>query len=106
MKTECTTSSMTFSSLGSQKVQADFDGGQITSDAGALLLREVDRRIGLTQALADVIPDPRHPALTLHGQQTMLAQRIIGIACGYEDLNDHQTLRNDPCFQVLSGQVD
>jgi len=95
---------MTFSSLGSQKVQADFDGGQITSDAGALLLREVDRRIGLTQALADVIPDPRHPALTLHGQQTMLAQRIIGIACGYEDLNDHQTLRNDPCFQVLSGQ--
>jgi hypothetical protein len=95
---------MTFSSLGSQKVQADFDGGQITSDAGALLLREVDRRIGLTQALADVIPDPRHPALTLHAQQTMLAQRILGIACGYEDLNDHQTLRNDPCFQILSDR--
>jgi len=104
MKTEGTPSSMTLSSLGSQKVQADFDGGQITRDAGAILPREVDRRIGLTQALADVIPDPRHPALTLHGQQTRLAQRILGIACGEEDLNDHQTLRNDPCFQILSGR--
>ena len=93
---------MFFSNLFSQKVQADFDGGAITSDAGALLLREVDKRIGLTQALADVIPDPRHPALTLHSQPSMPAQRIIAMACGYEDLNDHQTLRDDPCFQVLS----
>ena len=104
MKTQCNRQTMFLSNLFSQKIQADFDGGAITSDAGALLLREVDKRIGLTQALADVIPDPRHPALTLHSQPSMLAQRIIAMACGYEDLNDHQTLRDDPCFQVLSDR--
>jgi hypothetical protein len=104
MKTECTTDTVTFSSLGSQKVQADFGGGAITSDAGALLLREVDRGIGLTQALADCIPDPRNPALILHHQDTMLTQRVLALTCGYEDLNDHQTLRNDPCFQILSDR--
>lgn len=97
---------MPFSSLGSQKVQADFGGGAITSDAGALLLREVDRRIGLTRALAECIPDPRNPALVLHQQETMPAQRVLALACGYEDINDHQTLRNDPCFQILSDDCD
>jgi hypothetical protein len=75
------------------------------TDAGALLLREVDRQIGLTRALADCIPDPRNPALFLHQQSTMLTQRVLGPACGYEDLNDHQTLRNDPCFQILSDRL-
>jgi hypothetical protein len=104
MKTECTLEPMVFSNLFSQKVQADFDGGAITSDAGALLLRELDQRMGLTEAMAACIPDPRNPALTVHQQRTMLAQRVLGIACGYEDLNDHQTLRNDPCFQVVSNR--
>jgi len=105
MKTQCTPEPMLFSSLYSQKVQADFDGGAITSDAGALLLREVDRRIGLVDALNACIPDPRNPLLTIHAQRAMLAQRIFALACGYEDLNDHQTLRTDPCFQVLAGKL-
>jgi hypothetical protein len=103
-KTECTHEPMLFSSLFSQTVQAEFNGGAITSDAGALLLRELDQRMGLTERMAACIPDPRNPALTTHQQRTMLAQRVLAIACGYEDLNDHQTLRTDPCFQVLSNR--
>jgi hypothetical protein len=95
---------MTFSSLGSQKVQADFDGGVITSDAGGLLLREVDRHIGLIDTLNHGLADPRDPRYTVHGQRSMLAQRIFGLAQGYEDLNDHQTLRHDPCWKVLADR--
>jgi hypothetical protein len=83
-------------------VTADFGGGAITSDAGALLLREVDRKLGLIDALCDVIPDPRNPALIIHRQRTLLAQRILAIALGDEDLNDHQRLRDDPLMQVIT----
>lgn len=103
--TECNRTSIPFSSLGRKHVVADFAGGTLTSDAGGLLLREVDRRLGLTQALADVIPDPREPLLTVHEQRTMIAQRLFGIALGYEDLNDHQTLRNDPLLQTLTEKA-
>jgi hypothetical protein len=103
--TQCNPNPIEFSSLGRKKVVADFAGGTLTSDAGALLLREVDQKIGLIDALNACIPDPRHPALTVHDQRTMLAQRILGIACGYEDLNDHQTLRNDPIFQALAERA-
>lgn len=99
--TECNRTSLGFSSLFRRKISADFAGGQLTSDAGGLLLREVDRRIGLTKALADCIVDPRNPEKIVHDVQVMLAQRIGGIALGYEDLNDHDTLRNDPVMQVL-----
>lgn len=100
--TDCTTNQLVFSSLGRKKIQADFKGGQLTSDAGALLLREVDKRLGLVDAINNCIPDPRNPFYTVHAQRTMLAQRILGIALGYEDLNDHQSLREDPLFQILS----
>ncbi len=100
--TECNAQSLLFSSLKSQKVVADFGGGHLTSDAGGLLLREADRKLKLTCRLADGIPDPRNPVLTVHEQRTMLAQRIFGIALGYEDLNDHDTLRNDPLFALLA----
>jgi len=100
--TDCTTNQLVFSSLGRKKIQADFKGGHLTSDAGALLLREVDKRLGLVDAINNCIPDPRHPFYTVHSQRTMLAQRILGIALGYEDLNDHQSLREDPLFQILS----
>ena len=100
--TDCTTNQLVFSSLGRKKIQADFNGGHLTSDAGALLLREVDKRLGLIDAINNCIPDPRNPFFTVHSQRTMLAQRILGIALGYEDLNDHQSLRQDPLFQVLS----
>ena len=102
--TECTRQPLLFSSLGRQKIVADFDGGQLTSDAGALLLREVDRRIGLTRALADCIADPRDPAKIRHDLRRMLIQRILGMALGYEDLNDHQILRDDPLMAVLADQ--
>jgi len=100
--TECNRQALLFSSLGSKKIQADFRGGSLTSDAGGLLLREVDQRLGLLDAIHGCIPDPRDPSYTVHHQKTMLAQRIFGIALGYEDLNDHQTLRADPLFQILS----
>ena len=103
--TECTSEPLQFSSLNGKKIQADFDGGTITSDAGALLLRQVDKRIGLVDAINECIPDPRHPVLTQHSQRSMLAQRIFGIAQGYEDLNDHQTLRDDPLFQVATDRT-
>jgi hypothetical protein len=100
--TDCTTQPLLFSSIGSKKIQADFKGGSLTSDAGAALLREVDKRLGLIDAINRCIPDPRHPFFIVHDQKTMLAQRIFGIALGYEDLNDHQSLREDPLFQIIS----
>jgi len=99
--TDCITEPLLFSSLKRQNIQADFRGGRLTSDGGAVLLREVDRWMGLIDAINACIPDSRHPVFTVHSQRTLLAQRIFGIALGYEDLNDHQSLRQDPLFQIL-----
>src|SRR5947209_7180342 len=95
---------MTFSRLGSRAVLADFLGGRLTTDAGALLLRETADRLGLFDAIDAAIPDPRDPALIVHDQKSMLAQRVTAIALGYEDLNDHQTLRADPALQLAASQ--
>jgi hypothetical protein len=100
--TECNRRPLPFSSLGPRRVEADFSAGSLTTDAGALLLREADRRLGLLDALDRVIPDPRNPELITHPQRALLAQRVYGIALGYEDLNDHQTLREDPLWQALA----
>jgi len=100
--TECNGLHLEFSSLGGKKIQADFHGGQLTSDAGAALLREVDRRIGLIDAVTNCITDPRDPAKITHDLRTLLAQRIFGIAMGYEDLNDHDSLRDDPLLQIVT----
>ena len=100
--TECNSQPIAFSSVGRRSVLADFAGGSITSDAGALLLREVDRRLKLVELLDAAIPDPRHQALITHRQSTMLRQRIFAIALGYEDGNDHQQLREDPLMQLAS----
>jgi DDE family transposase len=102
--TDCNRDSLAFSRLGPQAVVADFQGGQLTSDAGALLLRELGQRLGLFDALDRVIPDRRFAPLVVHPQRTLLAQRIIAIALGYEDLNDHQTLREDPVLQIAAGR--
>ena len=96
--------SLRFASLGSRKIEADFAGGRITSDSGVLLLREIERRTGLIDALDKALPDPRDPARIEHDQKTMLAQRIYAIALGYEDLNDHKTLRTDPALRVAVDQ--
>jgi hypothetical protein len=99
--TDCTTEPLLFSSLKRQNIQADFRGGRLTSDGGALLLREEDRAVGLIDGINACIPDPRNPFFIAHSQRTLLAQRIFGIAQGYEDLNDHQNLREDFLFQIL-----
>lgn len=103
--TDCNAPNLDFARVGSRQVVADFQGGRLTTDAGALLLREAARKLGLFEALNAVIPDPRQPELITHEQQTMLAQRITAIALGYEDLNDHQTLRTDPALQLAAEQT-
>jgi len=102
--TECNGFPLLFSSLGSKKIVADFNGGDLTSDGGLPLLREVDRKIGLIDGLNRAIYDPRCPWLIQHDQRTILAQRILAIAAGYEDLNDHHTLRNDTLLQALTDR--
>jgi hypothetical protein len=102
--TECNSQPIEFSSLGRRDVLADFTGGAITSDAGSLLLRETDLKLGLIDKLSAVVPDPRNQQLITHQQTTMLRQRIFAIAMGYEDGNDHQTLRDDPLMQLVSGR--
>jgi hypothetical protein len=105
MQTECSQDSFEFASLGSRKVTAAFDGGQITSNAGALLLREVDRRVGLSRRVAGCFGDGRRQDRIEHGVETLLAQRIHGLALGYEDLNDHDELRHDPVLGLVSGKL-
>jgi hypothetical protein len=103
--TDCTPRALPFSSVGKKKIQADFEGGRLTTDAGVLLLREVDKRLHLIDSIADCMQDPRHPSLIQHSQREMLAQRIYSIAMGYEDLNDHTTLRHDPALQVATERI-
>lgn len=104
--TQRTTPTLPFSRAGRREIHADFSGGDLTSDAGVLLLREADRRLGLIDALDRAIPDPRRPELIDHPQKTLLAQRIFAIAAGYEDLNDHQRLRTDPLWQTAADHPD
>lgn len=102
--TDCTSSSFQFSPLKGKKVEGNFKGGDITSDAGLLLLREVDKKINLTKQLATVIRDERHAGYVEHSVEDMLKQRVYAIAAGYEDVNDHDSLRKDVCFQTAVGR--
>ena len=103
--TECSETAIQFTAVGRRQVVANFDGGRLTSDAGVVLLREVDRRIGLLDAIDDCLPDPRDPRYLIHHQREMLAQRIFSLALGYEDLNDQQALRDDPALQLAAGKA-
>jgi hypothetical protein len=95
-----------FGRLGRRLIEADFEGGDISSDGGLLLLRQVDERIGLSRAAAAVLSDPRDPTRITHSLRDLLAQRIYGLCCGYEDLNDHDVLRADLLMQTAVGRVD
>ena len=106
MKTECNPNQLEFHALGRRSVVGRFDGGRITSDGGGLLLREVDARIGLMERLAHCFDDHRRPELIEHSVRTLLAQRIYGLALGYEDLNDHDVLRADSLLAMLVGKQD
>src|SRR3954453_18750015 len=102
--TDCSPEPLHFARAGGKAVVADFQGGRLTTDAGALLLREVERRLGLFDALDRCIPDPRQPELIRHDQRGLLGQRLTAIALGYEDLNDHQPLRDAPAMQLAAGR--
>jgi hypothetical protein len=94
-----------FGSFFGKKVIGDFEGGRITSDAGGLLLGEVDKRYGLTRMIAGVLDDPRDPAKVIHEIKALVKQRIFSIAMGYEDTNDSTTLRKDPALKTMSGRL-
>lgn len=94
-----------FSPLSRRLVEASFTGGNITSDAGLLLLREVDRQHGLTRRLAKIVPDRHDPGRIPHPLSTLLAQRIYVLAAGYEDLNDHDGLRHDYALQTAVNRL-
>ena len=105
MQTECIPELLAFPPVEGRDVVAAFDGGSITSDAGALLLGATDRAIGLTRRFASCFHDARNPDLTEHAVETLVMQRVVGIALGYEDLNDHDQLRHDPVLATLAGKL-
>lgn len=97
----CTEERDLFGTLGRRQIEVGFDGGEVSSDAGGLLLlRQVERKLGLLKAAARVLPDPRNPELILHTTEQLLRQRVFGLCQGYEDLNDHDQLRLDPALQT------
>ncbi len=98
--TVCNAEVFSFPAVKKRVVQASFTGGNVSSDGGIALLRQTDRRLGLTKALAQVLPDPREPGRIKHPLLALIRQRIYGLAQGYEDLNDHDTLRHDLAWQT------
>ena len=97
---------MEFGRLGRRVIEANFQGGAISSDGGVLLLRQMDRRMGLSDSVAAALNDPRAPERIRHELRDLVAQRLYGLCCGYEDLNDHDRLRHDPLMQTAVGKVD
>jgi hypothetical protein len=104
--TDCNNQPLLFQDLGSRKVVADFSGGTLSTDGGALFLRQVDQRLGLTAQLAGCFDDLRDARFVDHTLPQLLAQRIDALALGYEDLNDHCQLRRDPLLAVACGKED
>jgi len=95
-----------FDDLGPRRVQADFSGGTLSTDAGALLLRQVDRNLGVARELAQCFSDARNPVWGDHSLEELLRQRLFALALGYEDIDDHQRLRLDPLLAVACGKTD
>jgi hypothetical protein len=106
MPTQCSPALFEFAPVEGRQVVAGFDGGTVTSDAGALLLGATDRAIGLLGRFAECFADTRNPDLVEHSVQTLVTQRVFGIALGYEDLVDHDELRRDPVLATLVGKLE
>jgi hypothetical protein len=100
--TTCNLLPLHFPGFKGRKIEGDFDGGEVSDDGGVLLLRQTDRWIGLTKRLAEVLPEGRDPDRITHSLETLLQQRLYGLALGYEDLNDHDTLRHDLVWQTAA----
>src|SRR5512144_1928885 len=105
MPTECSPELFDFGSVEGRRVVAAFDGGAVTSDAGALLLGATDRAIGLIERLAGCFHDDRRADLVEHQVPALIGQRVFAMALGYEDLVDHDELRFDPVLAALSGKL-
>ena len=99
----CTGQQMLFGRLGRCEIEANFEGGALSSDGGLMLLRQMDRKMGLSAAVAAALHDPRNPDFIVHELRDLVAQRLYGLCCGYEDLNDHAALRDDPLMQTAVG---
>ena len=106
MRTECISDQYDFEGFDGRRVVAAFDGGAMSTDGGALLLRHTDRAIGLFSRVAACFDDQRRPELVVHGLSVMVGQRIAGIALGYEDIDDHDELRHDPVLALLSERLE
>jgi hypothetical protein len=104
LQTDCQQSEFGFQALGSRQVVATFDGGTLSCDGGLLLLRDLDRSMGLTRQLAGCFVDRRNPDLISHSVQTLVGQRVLALALGYEDLNDHDSLRHDPLLAAAADK--
>jgi len=104
--TDCNQSGFEFEACGKREIVTRFDGGAISSDGGAFLLRQTDQRLNLLPRLAECFLDGRNPEQVEHSILEMLSQRIYGLALGYEDINDHEQLRKDPVFGILAGRQD
>ena len=106
MQTECSAGQLEFEAFDGRRVVAAFDGGAVTSDAGAVLLREADRAIALIRRVAACFTDHRDADQVIHALPTLIGQRIIAVALGYEDVNDHDALRRDPVLALFSDQLE
>lgn len=106
MPTQCISEQLTFEAFDGHRVEAAFDGGVVTSDSGALLLRETDRAIGLIERLTACLSDGRNQSRVVHSLRTLVGQRIVGLALGYENVNDHDELRFDPVVALFSDRLE
>ena len=106
MPTECSQDSFAFGTLEGRAVVGSFDGGNITSEAGGLLLGATSKAIGLVARFAACFIDARSQTLIEHSIETLVGQRVFALALGYEDLNDHDHLRHDPVMAVLAGKLE
>jgi len=106
LKTECTPLQLEFPGVGCRRIVGRFDGGALSSDAGALLLRDVEVRTGLLAKAARCFRDHRDPRRIEHSVEELVSQRVVGLALGYEDLNDHDELRHDPLLAAVVGKRD
>jgi len=106
MQTQCNAQQLEFPGVGRRRVVAAFDGGRISSDGGALLLKQCDEAIGLLERLAGCFEDRRCPELIEFPLRVLVGQRVIGMALGYEDVNDHEELRHDPLLGAVLGKLE
>jgi Transposase DDE domain group 1 len=106
MQTECKSEKLVFQACGTRNVIAEFNGGTITSDGGLLLLKQVEAKRKIIKQFAACFTDHRDPDKIEHDVEDLVAQRVYGLALGYEDLNDHDLLRRDPLLAAAVGKSD